>query len=63
MFLPDQWTKHLRNGGTGGAISMDLNKSFNCLPPDLLLDKMMEYGLNDDALKLMKSYLSERKQR
>ena len=41
---------------------MDLSKALDCLPHDLLLLKFKYYGLSENALKLMKSYLSNRKQ-
>ena len=41
---------------------MDLRKAFHCLPHDLLLLKLSNYGVNDSALNLLNSYLSDRKQ-
>ena len=45
------------------AVLMDLCKAFDCLPHDILLCKLSAYGLADGAVQLMKSYLSNRKQR
>lgn len=42
---------------------MDLCKTFDCLTNDVLLLKLKCYGLSDDALELVKDYLSERQQR
>ena len=44
------------------VILMDLSKASDCLPHDLLLLKMKAYGFSENALKLIKSYLSNRKQ-
>ena len=41
---------------------MDLSKAFDCLPHDLILLKLIYYGLSDNALKLNESYLTNRKQ-
>ena len=41
---------------------MDLSKAFDCLPHDILLCKLSVYGLSEDAVKLMSSYLTDRKQ-
>ncbi|CAM1330052.1 Uncharacterised protein r2_g3912 [Pycnogonum litorale] len=44
------------------AILMDLSKAFDCLPHDLLLQKLKTYGVTDTAVKLLQNYLSGRKQ-
>ena len=45
------------------AVLMDLSKAFDCLPHKILLSKLSAYGLSDEAVLLLKSYLSDRKQR
>ena len=45
------------------AVLMDLSKAFDCLPHKILLSKLSAYGLSDEAILLLKSYLSDRKQR
>ena len=44
------------------AILMDLSKAFDCLPHSILLCKLSSYGLTENAIKLMESYISDRKQ-
>jgi hypothetical protein len=41
---------------------MDLSKAFDCLPHDILLNKLSAYGLTENSIKLLYSYLSDRKQ-
>ena len=41
---------------------MDLSKAFDCLPHGLLIAKLRAYGLSEEAVKLLESYLSDRSQ-
>ena len=41
---------------------MDLSKAFNCIPHDLLVAKLHAYGLTEDAVTFVYSYLKRRKQ-
>ena len=42
---------------------MNLSKAFDCLPHNLLMLKLDAYGLSENSLKLLKSYLENRRQR
>ena len=44
------------------AILMDLSKAFDCLPPNLIKAKLIAHGLSEEAVILVDSYLSDRKQ-
>ena len=46
-----------------GALMTDLSKTFNCLQRELLIAKLHAYGFSLAVLKLVISYLSNRKQR
>ena len=47
---------------TNTFIIMDLSEDFDCSPHDLLLQKLKACGLSQNALKLIKNYLSDRQQ-
>ena len=38
---------------------MDLSKAFDCIPQDLLIDKVHAYGFDENALVLVYSYLKK----
>ena len=46
-----------------GALLTDLSKAFDCLSHELLIAKLHAYGFSYNALKLVSSYLTNRKQR
>ena len=58
----EDWKQALDQNRYVAAILMDLSKAIDCLPHDLLLLKLKTYGLSENALKLMASYLPNRKQ-
>ena len=60
--LIKEWRKCLDENKVVGSISMDLSKAFDCLPHDLLIAKLEAYVLARGALKLLLSYLNNRKQ-
>ena len=55
--------KNLDKGGECGALFVDLSKAFDCLQHDLLLAKLNAYGFDYKSLKLISSFLSNRKYR
>ena len=57
------WKKVLDKEGYIFAIFMDLSKAFDKSNHDILIAKLGAYGLETDALRCMKSYLTSRKQR
>ena len=45
-----------------GAILMDLLKAFDCLPHELLCEKFVAYGLDQNPVELIQNYLSSNKE-
>ena len=63
LFMIEKWKKCLDNKGRAGIVLTDLSKAFDCLNHDLLIAKLAAYGFSIDALKLVRSYLTNRYQR
>ena len=60
--LLEDWRNALEKNQYVAAVLMDLSKAFDCLPHDILLDKLSAYGMSTDSVSLLESYLANRKQ-
>ena len=60
LSLIEKAKKVLDNKGYGGAILIDLSKTFKTINHDLLIAKLRVYGFSKESLKLIKSYLTNR---
>ena len=61
--LLKNWQKALDKSGVIGTVLMDLSKTYDCLPQDLLIAKLAAYCFEDSATSLISDYLSKRYQR
>ena len=55
--------KYIDSGKVAGALLTDLSKAFDCILHDLLIAKLYACGFDMQAITLVHSYLSDRKQR
>ena len=60
--LIDHIFNNLDNGKVPFSIFLDLSKAFDTLDHTILTQKLKHHGIKDCALKLLKNYLSNRKQ-
>ena len=60
--LIEEWRLRLDNDYVVGAILMDLSKALDCIPHDLLIAKLAAYGLDENSLVYIHSYLKRREQ-
>ena len=59
----EKWKLFIDNKGFAGGVLMDLSKAFDTINHQLLLAKLYAYGFSKQALAIICSYLSNRKQR
>ena len=57
----EKWKRVDDKGEYVSALCMELSKAFDTINHDLFIVKLKAYGFSKEALKLMKSYLKNRK--
>ena len=62
LAMLEKWRSAADNK-TFGVLLTDLSKAFNCLSHEILLEKLHACGFSIPALRLVHSYLKNRKQR
>ena len=63
LHLLQNWQKCLDTSGLVGTILMDLSKAYDCLSHELVIAKLEAYGLSIKSLRLIRNFLTNRKQR
>ena len=59
----NNWCVNVDKGLLNGVIFIDLKKAFDTIDHEIILQKLAKYGVDQDALKWFKSYLTNRLQR
>ena len=59
----ERWKQALDKKYIAGALLTDLSKAFDCINHGLLIATLKTYGFDNDSLRYIYSYLTERKQR
>ena len=62
MTMYDRWVKAAASGKVSGALLLDLSAAFDLVDPELLIQKLQIYGLQEDYLSWIHSYLTGRHQ-
>ena len=63
IVMLEKWRTCVDKRGKAGVLLSDLSKAFDCLIHDLLIAKLHAYGFDNNSLKLIYSYLTNRQQR
>ena len=63
LFMLEKWKRAVDNGKVFGILLTNLPKAFDSLSHENLLAKLHAYGFSISALRLIYSYLANRKQR
>ena len=63
LAMLEKWKSVVDKGKSFGALLTDLSNAFDCLSHELLLAKLHAYGFSISTLRLIHSYLTNRRQR
>ena len=58
----DRWVRGASEGKISGVILLDLSAAFDLVSAEILVKKLKMYGLEDDCLEWIESYMSNRRQ-
>ena len=58
----DLWLNAFDNGKMVGVVLVDFNKAFDLVDHNILLNKLEIYGIKNEALSWLDTYLNNRKQ-
>ena len=58
----NNWLINIDRGDITSTVLLDIRKAFDTIDHDILLNRLNYYGIRDEELGFMRSYLSNRKQ-
>ena len=62
LTMYDRWVKAAEAGQVSGVVLLDLSAAFDLVDPELLVKKMRIYGIDEEFLHWISSYLTDRYQ-
>ena len=62
LTMYDRWVKSAAAGELSGAVFLDLSAAFDLVDHTILVQKLKMYGLDDDSLEWVSTYLNQRYQ-
>ena len=62
LTMYDRWVKAASRGQVTGVVLVDLSAAFDLVSPEILIQKLRIYGLKEDILAWISSYLTNRAQ-
>ena len=62
LSMYDKWVTAASQGKLSGVVLVDLSAAFDLVSPSLLIKKLQVYGLEDDIINWISSYLTQRYQ-
>ena len=60
LSMYDKWAKAASKGQITGVVLVDLSAAFDLVPPKLLIEKLKVYGVQEEVINWIQSYLTER---
>lgn len=60
--MTDDWLRQIDDKNIVGAVLLDFSAAFDVIDHELLLGKLFTYGFGNNAIKWVRSYLSDRSQ-
>ena len=60
--MHDRWVRAAAAGQVSGVVLLDLSAAFDLVDPNILLEKLRIYGLEEDSIQWVQIYLTDRKQ-